>query len=52
VDADAACHAARLTGLSMLADLREALGTLDRSMAELPWSIPVEIEAEMLIRPA
>jgi enamine deaminase RidA (YjgF/YER057c/UK114 family) len=99
VDADAACHAARLTGLSMLADLREALGTLDRivgwvsifgmvnaapgftqlpavingcsdlvlqvfgdeigrharsavGMAELPWNIPVEIEAEVLIRPA
>jgi enamine deaminase RidA (YjgF/YER057c/UK114 family) len=99
VDEDAAYRAARLTGLSMLADLREALGSLDRitgwvrifgmvnaapgfdrlpavingcsdlvlevfgesigrharsavGMAELPWNIPVEIEAEVTIAAA
>jgi enamine deaminase RidA (YjgF/YER057c/UK114 family) len=98
LDEDAAYAAARLTGLSMLADLRDALGSLDRivgwvrifgmvnaapgfermpavingcsdlvlqvfgdevgrharsavGMAELPWNIPVEIEAEVLVRP-
>jgi enamine deaminase RidA (YjgF/YER057c/UK114 family) len=99
VDVEAAYRAARLTGLSMLAHLQQALGSLDRvagwvrifgmvnaapgfeqmpavingcsdlvlevfgeevgrharsavGMAELPWNIPVEIEAEVLIRPA
>lgn len=98
VSAEQANHAARLTGLAMLADLRQAIGSLDRvagwlsvfgmvnaapgfhqlpavingcsdlilqvfgdevgrharsavGMAELPWNIPVEIEARVLLHP-
>ena len=98
VSAEQANHAARLTALAMLADLKQAIGSLDRvagwlrvfgmvntapgfiqlpavingcsdviievfgaergrharsavGMAQLPWNIPVEIEAEVLLRP-
>jgi hypothetical protein len=57
VTIEQACESARLTGLSILADLERALGDLDRiaawgrvfGMVSLPFRIPVEIECEVVI---
>jgi enamine deaminase RidA (YjgF/YER057c/UK114 family) len=58
VSAEQGYEAARLTALGILGSLERALGDLDRitawtrvfGMAELPFSIPVEIECEVEIR--